>query len=93
MGVAVSLQHSVSEILHCGSFPMAAVLHKLLQSGSFPQGTVLQEWTAPVWVPHRPQGLPRNLLLHGLVSTGSSSCLEPALPWSSMGCRSHYPKI
>jgi len=37
---------------------MAAVLQGLLQRGSFPQGAVLQEQTAPMCVPHRPQLLP-----------------------------------
>ena len=37
------------------------------------------------WVPHGSQVLPENLFLHGILSTGSSSCKEPALAWDLHG--------
>jgi len=50
------------------SFPHATVLHELLQCGSPPSGTVLQEQTAPAWVPH------------GVTSPAS----KPALVWAPL---------
>jgi len=35
------------------SFPWAAALHNLPQRGAFPRGAVLQEQTAPAWIPNK----------------------------------------
>jgi len=40
------------KFLQSESFPWATGLHKLLQCGFLPRGAVLQEQTAPLWVPH-----------------------------------------
>ena len=84
------------------SFPRATVLHKPPQRGSLSGDAVLQELTAPAWIPHRQQILPEILLQRGLLSAGHSSHQELALAWSihglqgtatcsnvgsSMGCR------
>jgi len=56
------------ELCQRGSFPQAADLHRLLQHGSFLQGAVLQEQTAPAWVPHGVTSPARSLLRRGLFS-------------------------
>jgi len=47
-----SQQTVLHKLLQRESFSRAIVLHKLPQSGSLPWHGVLQEQTAPVWVPH-----------------------------------------
>lgn len=54
----------------------------MLHCESFPWGIVLQEQTAPTWVPHGSQVLPENVLLHGHLSTGYSSFKNPAPKWA-----------
>lgn len=51
------------------------VLQELLKNGFFSQSSVHQD---PAWIPHSPQVLPENLLLHWLLSTGCSFCQELA---------------
>lgn len=65
-------------LLQCESFP---VLPELLHHESIPWGWVLQEHIVPVWFPSQDNVLPSNLLQYGLLSTGCSSCQEPALVW------------
>ncbi|KAK4831758.1 hypothetical protein QYF61_018956 [Mycteria americana] len=43
--------------------------------------------------PHGPQTLPDNLLLHGLLSTGHSSCQEPVLAWTLHGVIASFRHI
>jgi len=85
VGVAVSSQHFISAAPSSSHSSLASVWgpthgvlqHRLLQHRSLPRGAVLQEQTAPVWVPHRV--LSANLLQCGLLSAQvHSSCQDPA---------------
>jgi len=57
--------HAVSLLRH-GVPPWDAFIHKLLQRGTFSRCSVLQEQTAPAWVP----------------PLGCSSCQEPGPGWA-----------
>lgn len=66
--VGALLQDTILPQLHqCRSFLQAAALHELLQSVPSAWGTVLQEQTAPLWVPHLTQFLPEKKLSVGAI--------------------------
>ncbi|KAK4812344.1 LOW QUALITY PROTEIN: hypothetical protein QYF61_017121 [Mycteria americana] len=68
-------------------FPKPVALHGVVVT----QGAVLQEQTAPVWVPHGSEVLPEDLLQcglqRGLLSMGHSSCQKPALNLFAERCQ------
>lgn len=66
------------ELLQHRSFPQAADLHKVLWHVFFPWDTVLEEWTAPAWVSHRPKVLAKPCSCSFM---GCSSCQKPAPVW------------
>ena len=76
------------------SFPWATVLHELLQHGSHPWGAVLQEQTAPAWVPRgvtSPASKPASAWAP--LSTGPRVrrfCQEPAPARASHGVTASF---
>lgn len=65
--------HEIESFTNCSSvnFQRSAVQEQL-HHGPFPWAVVLQEQTAPAWVPCRPQFSPDSLLHSGLFSMGCS---------------------
>lgn len=60
--------------------PQETVLHELFQHVFFTQDAVLQERTAPVWVPQGPQVSPLNL---------PGACSSIGSPWTAASVRPH----
>ena len=85
------LSHTFPLLQH-RSFPWAAVLQELLQRGSFFTGCS-PSGPSPACLPHRPQFLPENLLLHGLLSTSCTSCQKPAPVWALHGLQLPWEHI
>lgn len=77
---SLPLNTVLHELPQHGSFPQAAILHKLLQWKPPSQGPVPQEQATQHEFPSGSQVLPTNLLQHGLLSPqGHRSCQETAL--------------
>lgn len=60
--------------------PQETVLHELFQHVFFTQDAVLQERTAPVWVPQGPQVSPLNL---------PGACSSTGSPWAAASFKPH----
>jgi len=77
------------KLLQCESFPRAAALHKLPQRGSFARGAVLQEQSAPAWVPHGvTSAASKSLKL--LSPQVCRSWQEPAPAWAPHGVTASF---